>query len=79
VKFYRIDWPSPGQAEVRTDWSTSWDEAHRLGRRRSDYYSVTQVEVPEKKAELLAFLKNHIRRRPAEMLVQASDGLSSSI
>ncbi|HET9159321.1 MAG TPA: hypothetical protein VFN88_01800 [Caulobacteraceae bacterium] len=79
MKFYRIDWPAPEQAQVWTDWSTSWDEAHRIGRARSDYYSVTQVEVPDKKAELLAFLKTHIKRAPAEVVVGLGDGFSRSI
>ena len=63
MKFYRIDWPVPGRTEPCTDWSTSWDEAHRIGRAHSDYYKVSLVELPERKGEMLAFLRQNIGRR----------------
>jgi hypothetical protein len=62
VKFYRIDWPAAGQAETCTEWSTSWNEAHKIGRAHSDYYKVTLVDLPDKKGEMLSFLKQNIRR-----------------
>jgi hypothetical protein len=61
LKFYRIDWPAAEHAETCTDWSTSWDEAHKIGRARSDYYKVTQIELPDRKGEMLNFLKANIR------------------
>ena len=62
MKFYRIDWPVSGLAEACTDWSTSWDEAHKIGRAHSDYYKVTLVELPDRKAQMLGFLRDNIRR-----------------
>jgi hypothetical protein len=62
LKFYRIDWPATRQAETCTDWSTSWTEAHKIGRAHSEYYKVTLVDLPDKKGEMLSFLKQNIRR-----------------
>jgi hypothetical protein len=75
LKFYRIDWPEAASAETCTDWSTSWDEAHKIGRAHSDYYKVILVELPERKSEMLSFLRKNIRRQPyrdAEGLLASS-------
>jgi len=61
VKFYRIDWPAPDRGESCTDWSTSWNEAHKIGRSHSDYYKVTLVELPERKGEMLNFLRENVK------------------
>ena len=63
MRFYRIEWPVY-ESGLYCDWATSWDEAHRLGRARSDYYRVILIELPERKASMLAFLKENVRRPP---------------
>jgi hypothetical protein len=77
VRFYRIDWPVSGQADDCSDWSTSWDQAHRIGRAQSDYYKVSVVELPEKKAEMLAFLREHIRRQPRSIGYESATAVAT--